>query len=164
MVLIDNIEIVAPRAESAAREFERRVLTALMAQMDLLVGKQVIVLATTSRLQALDPQIRRNGRFDVELAVQIPDRARRVQILRKFLLPHGLSDAHVCEVAAMTPGYVPADVHQLVKEAVIDSLRHQNTAAQPAPLTLSNFMAAVRAVQPTTKREGFATIPSLRME
>ena len=123
LIFIDEIDAIAPKRETAQREMERRIVAQLLTCMDELNfnatgGQSVIVLGATNRPDALDPALRRAGRFDREIALGIPDEAARGRILavqaRRLRLAGGLD---LAEIAKKTPGYVGADLSALAKEA-----------------------------------------------
>ncbi|CAL6086214.1 AAA_family ATPase [Hexamita inflata] len=156
VIFIDQLDILAIKSENATREFEKRLVAQLNNQLDTVQGHRVIVLGATSKLTQLDTSLRRPGRFDVEIEILVPNRVQRCEILSKFLT--SLPQSEISEIAALTPGYVPADIYQLLREASIDA----NIKQQPQ-LTIDNFKVAVKKVQPTAKREGFATIPEFSL-
>jgi ribosome biogenesis ATPase len=152
----------------------------------------VIVIAATNRPDALDPALRRAGRFDRELSLGIPDEDARERILyvlsRKLKLSNNIDFRYL---AKRTAGYVGADLHALMKEAAViainrifdeqlpfittdlakrtqvsfqlRSIQTPLTPAQLQPLCIEmiDFEDALKKVQPSSKREGFATIPDV---
>ena len=125
IVFIDEIDAIAAKREQSQRGMEKRIVTQLISCMDALTlevtdGKAVIVIGATSRPDALDPGLRRTGRFDREICLGVPDDAGRAAILRvvtrKMNLP---ADFDYFAIARMTPGYVGADLAALAKEAAI---------------------------------------------
>lgn len=130
IVFIDEIDVLAPRRDSASREMERRILAQFIASLDDIQGSGVFILATTSRPESIDPVLRRAGRLDKEIGLGIPDEGTRLEILqalvRKVRIGKSVS---LNELANSTPGYVGADLDALVKEAGVAAvirLRNQN--------------------------------------
>jgi ribosome biogenesis ATPase len=182
IVFIDEIDTIAGRRESAQREMERRIVGQLLTCMDQLGqawrehGKVVCVLGATNRPEAIDSALRRAGRFDREIPLGIPtldERKSILEVLTKRLALEDDVDFH--ELAALTPGYVGADLHLLVKEASILAIQRMYKALEAAgelqdasSALLGNFKVsftelkdAVKRVQPSAMREGFTTIPNV---
>eukprot|EP00922_Rhytidocystis_sp_ex-Travisia-forbesii_P041134 GHVS01061387.1.p1 GENE.GHVS01061387.1~~GHVS01061387.1.p1 ORF type:complete len:757 (+),score=145.70 GHVS01061387.1:190-2460(+) len=120
VVFIDEIDAITPKRDTAAREMERRIVAQLGASMDALAGTFVVVLGATNRVEALDPMIRRNGRFDRELAIPIPDEASRCQMLKSMCSTMKLSaEIDFSAIAKLTPGFVGADIQAVTREAAL---------------------------------------------
>ena len=203
LVFLDEIDAITPKRESAQREMEKRIVAQLLTCMDDLAldktgGKAVIVLAATNRPDSLDPALRRGGRFDKEINLGVPNEAVREQILRaitrQMILSQGFDFHHL---AKMTPGFVGADLNDLVSTAgsaaikrYLDTLKTESNevdvddntapvsetvselrrlikrAKEPMvaemttiSITTDDFLTALPKIQPSSKREGFATIP-----
>ena len=204
LVFIDEIDAITPKRESAQREMEKRIVAQLLTCMDDLAlektgGKAVIVIAATNRPDSLDPALRRGGRFDKEVNLSVPSEAVREQILRALTRQMSLSgDFDFQHMAKLTPGFVGADLNDLVSTAgytaikrFLDALKTESIgdmdvdtdspgisprvrelrhligrAKEPTPkdiqaisITNSDFLTALPKIQPSSKREGFATIP-----
>ncbi|KAH9012691.1 P-loop containing nucleoside triphosphate hydrolase protein [Lactarius pseudohatsudake] len=238
LLFIDEIDAITPKRETAQREMERRIVAQFLTCMDELSwektdNKPVMVIGATNRPDALDPALRRAGRFDHEIGMTVPDDEARAQILRVLcakLRLDGQFDFNV--LAKATPGYVGADLSALTGAAGIiavkrifknisdptivpgsslptvetdapmqidadapaisgpptpspevspfaqptaSSLAHSPIArflqSHPGPLTpallaplcitADDFMLALKEVQPSALREGFATIPDV---
>ncbi|EPY19108.1 ribosome biogenesis ATPase [Strigomonas culicis] len=191
IVFIDEIDTIAGRREDAGRGMESRIVGQLLSCMDQ-VGqawrehnKVVCVMGATNRPEALDTALRRAGRFDREIALGIPSIDERQSILKIICEKLNLAeDVDFFEIANMTPGYVGADLHLLVKEACLLAIRRKSseldaeterTTLEPAPdasaaanVDLTNFCVtydelkeATLRVQPSAMREGFTTIPNV---
>lgn len=242
LIFLDEIDAITPKRDGGAqREMERRIVAQLLTLMDELTlentdGKPVIVLGATNRPDALDSALRRAGRFDREICLNVPNEEQRSSILKAMTRRLRLEDERFDfrELAKLTPGYVGADLRSLVTAAgiaainrifegmaddeaslVADSLpvvlgpessvestslilpvdaltvsgttpmeldvatqpkssvsplqlflaRHPDplTPEQLAPLriTYADFLQALPTIQPTAKREGFATVPDV---
>jgi ribosome biogenesis ATPase len=211
LIFIDEIDSITPKRESAQREMEKRIVAQLLTCMDDLAlektgGKAVIVLAATNRPDALDPALRRGGRFDKEINLGVPNEAVREMILRAMTRNMLLSEVFPFrELAKQTPGFVGADLKDLVSTAgaaaikrYLDALKTDGIAMEIADsnemevinetapgsqtvlelrrlikrakeppseddtgihITFSDFQIALPKIQPSAKREGFATIP-----
>lgn len=129
LMFIDEIDAITPKRESAQREMEKRIVAQLLICMDDLApektdGKPVIVLAATNRPDSLDPALRRGGRFDKEINMNVPTEAVREKILET--LTRGLSladDVDLLALAKRTPGFVGADLNDLVSTASATAVR-----------------------------------------
>lgn len=178
IVFLDEIDAIAPKRESVVGEVEKRVVAQLLALMDGLNRRQqVIVIAATNLPNAIDPALRRPGRFDREIAIPIPDRHGRLQILeihsRGMPLAAGVDLEHL---AAITHGFVGADLEALCKEAAMLCLRRlmadldfgQRTVPydQLARLEvgMDDFLAALAEIEPSAVREVFVEVPDVRWE
>ncbi|AEY97872.1 FAFR188Wp [Eremothecium gossypii FDAG1] len=220
LVFFDEIDAITPKRDGGAqREMERRIVAQLLTSMDELSfektnGKPVIIIGATNRPDSLDSALRRAGRFDREISLNVPNELSRMHILKKMtsnLKVDGEID--FLKLAKLTPGFVGADLKALATAAgtcaikrifqnyasvaasdgamEIDSDNNQsslkNTAdvIEPLPLstiqvflknyteplneqqlstlsiTYEDFLKALPTIQPTAKREGFATVPDV---
>jgi transitional endoplasmic reticulum ATPase len=178
IVFLDEIDAIAPRREQVVGEVEKRVVSQLLALMDGLSKRQnVIVIAATNIPNALDPALRRPGRFDREISIPIPDRNGRLEILeihsRGMPLAQDVDMAHLAEI---THGFVGADLEALCREAAMICLRRIMSeidfalAGIPYELLaklevhLDDFVAALREVEPSAIREVFVEVPDVRWQ
>ncbi|KAG5437973.1 hypothetical protein PCANB_000319 [Pneumocystis canis] len=233
LIFIDEIDAVTPKRENAQREMERRIVAQFLTCMDDLSlektdGKPVLIIGATNRPDSLDPALRRAGRFDHEICLNVPNELGREKILRKLLKKLRLSgNFDYKKLAKMTPGYVGADLNSLVTASGIAaikrifrllqnnmpmnemtvSLSNENplehidkmgkenmTKMDLDPLhisddsenisiiryflktypntlpdnilslmciTLDDFLEALPKIQPSSKREGFSTVPDV---
>jgi transitional endoplasmic reticulum ATPase len=125
IIFIDEIDSIAPKREEVSGDVEKRVVAQLLTLMDGLEARgQVIVIGATNRPDALDPALRRPGRFDVEIEIPVPNRRARLEILKVHTRNVPLaSDVDLDEIAEKTHGYTGADIAALVKEAALYSIR-----------------------------------------
>ncbi|HEX9737442.1 MAG TPA: AAA family ATPase [Thermoanaerobaculia bacterium] len=175
VLFLDEIDAIAPSRERVQGEVEKRVVAQLLALMDgLAPRRQVIVLAATNRPNALDPALRRPGRFDREIMIPVPDRAGRREILELHSLRMPLAeDVDVGHLAAVTHGFVGADLEALCREAAMSRLRRilpridLDLAEIPAAeldaleVTMDDFLAALHEVQPSALREVAIEVPNV---
>jgi transitional endoplasmic reticulum ATPase len=178
IIFMDEIDAIAPRREQVVGDVEKRVVAQLLALMDGLTKRQnVIVIAATNIPNALDPALRRPGRFDREIAIPIPDRHGRLDILeihsRGMPLAQDVALEHLAEI---THGFVGADLEALCREAAMICLRRlmpdidYGLAAVPyeqlAQLEVhrDDFLAALREVEPSAIREVFVEVPDVRWQ
>jgi len=125
IVFLDEIDAIAPKRETVVGEVEKRVVAQLLALLDGLRSRgQVIVIGATNIPNVLDPALRRPGRFDREIAIRAPDRKGRQEILEIHTRGMPLaSDVDVDHLAAITHGFVGADLEALCREAAMICLR-----------------------------------------
>jgi transitional endoplasmic reticulum ATPase len=175
IIFIDEIDAIAPRREQVVGDVEKRVVAQLLALMDGLNKRQhVIVIAATNIPNALDPALRRPGRFDREIAISIPDRNGRKEILDIHSLGMPLGpDVDITHLAAITHGFVGADLEALCREAAIVCLRRImpeiDFAAAHIPyealmkleVHMRDFFEALREVEPSAIREVFVEVPDV---
>ena len=177
IIFIDEIDSIAPKREEVVGEVEKRVVAQLLALMDGLKERgKVIVIGATNRPEALDPALRRPGRFDREIEIPPPDKRARREILAVHTRNMPLADdVDLEKIADMTHGYTGADLAALVKEAAMSALRRfiqsENIDLnQPIPaekleklvVKMEDFLVAMRSIQPSLMREVIVEIPEVR--
>jgi len=125
IVFIDEIDSIAPKREEVTGEVERRVVSQMLSLMDGLEARgKVIVISATNRPNAIDPALRRPGRFDREIEIKVPDKKGRRDILNIHTRNMPLSDdVDLAKIAGVSHGYVGADLEYLCKEAAMKCLR-----------------------------------------
>src|SRR5579859_6441321 len=163
IIFIDEIDALAPKRggenESALDVTDGRVVATLLTLMDGMQGSgRVVVVAATNRPNAIDPALRRPGRFDKELEIGIPDANARLEILRLQMrkMPHILPDTYVQSVAAKTHGYVGADLIALCTEAGMHCIKngvHNNIPETSMKIDQSDIEAALLVVRASAMRE-----------
>ena len=177
IIFIDEIDAIAPKREemSGDRQVERRVVAQLLALMDGLESRgNVIVIAATNIPNTLDPALRRPGRFDREIAISVPDKDGRMEILEIHTRGMPLrEDVDLPHLAAVTHGFVGADLEALSREAAMSALRRImpdiDFAQARIPyeklmaleVTTDDFQAAQSEVEPSAIREVFTEIPDV---
>jgi transitional endoplasmic reticulum ATPase len=178
IVFLDEIDSLAPKRENVQGEVEKRVVAQLLALMDGLEARgQVIVIGATNLPGLLDPALRRPGRFDREIEIGIPDAASRLEILEIHTRGMPLADdVDVAKLAAITHGFVGADLHALTREAAMTTLRavmpeiDLGTEGLPYELllalkvTMAHFLSAFAEIEPSGVREVAVEIPNVRWE
>jgi transitional endoplasmic reticulum ATPase len=125
IVFVDEIDSIAPKREEVTGEVERRVVSQMLSLMDGLEARgKVIVISATNRPNAIDPALRRPGRFDREIEIKVPDKKGRADILNIHTRNMPLADnVELKRIAAVSHGYVGADLEYLCKEAAMKCLR-----------------------------------------
>jgi ribosome biogenesis ATPase len=208
LIFIDEIDVIAPKRDSAQSQMEKRIVAQLLISMDSLAmegndGKPVIVLSATNRPDSLDPALRRGGRFDTEINMGVPNEPMREMILRALTREPALAeDVDFSLLAKRTAGFVGADLKDLVSKAgtwsmdqyraalekqaadnemeLDDEVEHSSALvrstrrlikrsrdkemAEPEGFTdtsisMQAFEAVLPTIVPSSKREGFATVP-----
>jgi transitional endoplasmic reticulum ATPase len=177
IIFIDEIDAIAPKREELGgdRQVERRVVAQLLALMDGLESRgNVIVVGATNIPNTLDPALRRPGRFDREIAIGAPDRAGRLEIMEIHTRGMPLAENVLLEqLAAITHGFVGADLAALCREAAMSALRRLmpdiDFAQAHIPyeklmtleVTMDDFTNALAEVEPSAIREVFTEIPEV---
>jgi len=176
IIFIDEIDAIAPKREEVTGEVERRVVAQLLALMDGLKGRgQVIVIGATNRLNAVDPALRRPGRFDREIAFPVPDKRARREILQVHTRNMPLAeDVNLDELAEITHGFTGADLAALCREAAMRALRRflpKIDLSKPSippeilkelKVTRQDFLDALKDIQPSALREVYVEVPEVR--
>src|SRR5438876_574620 len=176
IIFIDEIDSIAPKREEVTGEVERRVVSQMLALMDGLEGRgKVIVIAATNRPNALDPALRRPGRFDREIEIRIPDKKGRYDILLIHTRNMPLAeDVNLEKIASISHGYVGADLEYLCKEATMKCLRRLlpeiNLADEKIPaetldklvVNEEDYQFAFREVTPAGMREVYIEKPDIK--
>ena len=177
IVFIDEIDAIAPKREEVTGEVERRVVAQLLALMDGLKTRgKVIVIAATNRPEALDPALRRPGRFDREIEVGVPTKNGRKEILQIHTRGMPLENVDLDHLANITYGFVGADLEALCKEAAMNSLRRIlpeiNLEEEKIPpevlekirVTRKDFEEALKAIEPSAMREVYVQTPNVKWD
>src|SRR5919205_29719 len=175
IIFIDEIDSIAPKREEVTGEVERRVVSQLLSLMDGLEARgKVIVMAATNRQNAIDPALRRPGRFDREIEIKVPDKRGRLEILQIHTRNMPLdTDVDHQRIAEVTHGFVGADIEYLCKEAAMKCLRRllpelnlEDEKLAPEVLdkliiTRSDFENAIKDVMPSAMREVYLEPPDV---
>ncbi|MBY9001200.1 MAG: AAA family ATPase, partial [Candidatus Heimdallarchaeota archaeon] len=177
ILFIDELDAIAPKREEVTGEVERRIVAQMLALMDGLESRgQVIVIGATNRVNAIDPALRRPGRFDREIEIGIPDRDGRYEVL--LIHTRGMpleKDVDLNRLADLTHGFVGADISALVKESAMQSLRRmlpELNLEEEIPMEVlqkihvinDDFRNALRTIEPSALREVFVEIPDVNWE
>jgi transitional endoplasmic reticulum ATPase len=175
IVFIDELDAIAPKREEVTGEVERRVVAQLLSLMDGLKSRgKVVVIGATNRPQALDPALRRPGRFDREIVIGVPDRDGRLEILQIHTRGMPLAkDVDLNVLASVTHGFVGADLEAICKEAAMSALRKilpeiklEEKVIPPEVLenlqvTKEDFDDALKMVEPSAMREVLIEVPNV---
>jgi len=178
IIFIDEIDAIAPKREEVTGEVEKRVVSQLLALMDGLKARgRVVVIGATNRPNALDPALRRPGRFDREIEIGVPNEQGRLEILQIHTRGMPLSDdVDLKKIASVTHGFVGADLEALCKEAAMRALRRilpeidfeKDTVPAEVlnkiTVTMEDFMDALKDVEPSAMREVLLEIPEVKWD
>jgi transitional endoplasmic reticulum ATPase len=177
IIFIDEIDAIAPKREEVTGEVERRVVSQLLTLMDGLKKRgKVVVIAATNRPNAVDPALRRGGRFDREIELPVPDRNGRLEILKIHTRSMPLDkDVDLNWLADISYGYVGADILALAKEAAMSVLRRvlpeikwreekelPKEIIEKLIVKKSDFESALHMVEPSAMREVLVEVPKVK--
>ncbi|MHA2295919.1 MAG: CDC48 family AAA ATPase [Candidatus Hodarchaeales archaeon] len=178
IIFIDELDSIASKREEVTGEVERRVVAQLLSLMDGLKDRgNVVVIGATNRPNALDPALRRGGRFDREIEIGVPDKESRLEILRIHTRGMPLDNSvDIKHMASVTHGFVGADLQNLAKESAMLSLRRvmpeinldedeiPREVLEKIVIMQSDFKNALAEIQPSALREVFVEIPDVKWE
>ncbi|HJM13998.1 MAG TPA: CDC48 family AAA ATPase [Candidatus Nitrosopelagicus sp.] len=183
IIFVDEIDSIAPKREEVTGEVERRVVSQMLSLMDGLEARgKVIVISATNRPNAIDPALRRPGRFDREIEIKVPDKKGRHEILQIHTrnMPLAADEqefpVNIDKISAVSHGYVGADLEYLCKEAAMKCLRRLlpelNLEEEKIPpetldkliVNADDFRKALVEVTPSGMREVFIENPDVSWE
>jgi len=175
IIFMDELDSIAPKREEAGGDVERRVVAQLLSLMDGLEERgEVVVIGATNRVDAIDPALRRGGRFDREIEIGVPDRDGRKEILQVHTRNMPLSDdIDIDEYAETTHGFVGADIASLAKEAGMNAIRRirpqidleeeeiDAEILESIEITSRDMKEALKGIEPSALREVFVEVPDV---
>jgi len=172
ILFIDEIETILGKREQANKEMERRIVAQIMTCIDDINDKQfkelnnpVFIIGATSKPEFIDNSMRRSGRFDKEIHIGFPTLEMREKMIRKITENNIISNnVNYYELAKSTPGFLAADLQSLVRVAGHHSIKRcveNNINIELININEIDFEYAIKIIQPTSKREGFSTIPNV---
>ncbi len=178
IIFIDELDAIAPKREEVTGEVERRVVAQLLALMDGLSGRgNVIVIGATNRRSALDPALRRPGRFDREIEIGVPDKQGRYEVVQIHTRGMPLAeDVTLKKLSEMTHGYTGADLAALCRETAMKALRRYlpqiNLEEERVPpsvlermeVKMEDFLNAYKEITPTAMREVYIEVPTVHWD
>ena len=176
VIFLDELDSIAPRRDEVQGEVERRVVAQLLTLMDGMSGRgNVIVIAATNRVEAIDPALRRPGRFDREIEIGVPAKEGREEILQIHTRGMPMEDVNLNHLASITHGFAGADLAALAREAAMKALRRylpeiELDRAIPAAILEkmrvipADFQGALREIEPSAMREVLIEIPTVNWE
>ena len=175
IIFIDELDSIAPKREDVSGEVERRVVAQLLTLLDGMQGRDnVIVIGATNRPDAIDPALRRGGRFDRELEIGVPDKNGRAEIIGIHTRGMPISDDFEIDwLLDNTHGFVGADISALVREAAMKALRRYlpeidldeeqipAEVLEKMEVKMSDFKLAIKEIEPSALREIFLEVPEV---
>ncbi|MEZ3115926.1 CDC48 family AAA ATPase [Halobaculum sp. MBLA0147] len=175
IIFMDELDSIAPKREETSGDVERRVVAQLLSLMDGLEERgEVVVIGATNRVDAIDPALRRGGRFDREIEVGVPDREGRKEIMQVHTRNMPLSEEIDLDAYAdNTHGFVGADLESLAKEAGMNALRRirpeidleddeiDAEILERIEVTDDDLKEAMRGIEPSALREVFVEVPDV---
>ena len=178
IIFIDEIDSIAPKREEVTGEVERRIVAQLLSLMDGMKSRgKVVVIAATNRVDAIDPALRRPGRFDREIEIGVPNRDGRLEVLQIHTRGMPLDkDVDLQRLADISHGFVGADLQALAREAAIRALRRVlpdiNLSSESIPIDtlrkiivrMQDFMDVIKETEPSAMREVFVEVPDIKWE
>jgi transitional endoplasmic reticulum ATPase len=176
IIFIDEIDSIAPKREEVTGEVEKRVVSQLLSLMDGLQSRgKVVVIGATNRPNALDPALRRPGRFDREIEIGVPNKDGRLQVLQIHTRGMPLTkDVDLKHLANVTHGFVGADLEALTKEAALHARRRIlpeiDFEAESVPAEILNkiivdmndFQESLKEIEPSAMREVLVEVPNVK--
>ena len=178
IIFIDEIDAIAPKREETHGEVERRVVSQLLTMMDGLNSRgQVIIIGATNRVNAIDPALRRPGRFDREIVIGVPNKKGRLETLKIHSRGMPLhKNIDLDYLASKTHGFVGADLESLTKEAAMNVLRNNldkikidednihPEVLEKLIIKQEDFESALKIVRPSAMREILIETPNIGWE
>ncbi len=175
IIFIDEIDAIAPRRENIHGETEKRIVAQLLTLMDGMSNRgDVVVIGATNIPEAVDPALRRPGRFDRELEISIPDRLGRTEILQVHIRGMPLVNVNLNEIVDLTNGFSGADLNALCKEAALKAIKRlmpkiskesskhlSRELLDELVITHEDFLDALNVVEPSAIREVMVQIPNV---
>ncbi|MBA3977334.1 MAG: CDC48 family AAA ATPase [Nitrosopumilus sp.] len=178
IIFIDEIDSIAPKREEVTGETERRIVAQLLSLMDGMTSRgKVVVIAATNRVNAIDPALRRPGRFDREIEIGVPNRDGRLEVLQIHTRGMPIDrDVNLEKLADISHGFVGADLQALAKEAAMRALRRVlpdiNLSSEGIPVEtlrkiivrMQDFMDVIKEMEPSAMREVFVEVPDIKWD
>ncbi|MHC1631685.1 MAG: CDC48 family AAA ATPase [Methanotrichaceae archaeon] len=174
IIFIDELDSITPKRSEVMGEVERRVVAQLLSMMDGLTERgQVVVIGATNRVDAIDPALRRPGRFDREIEIGVPDKNDRLEIFQIHIRNMPIDDTvNIESLADLTNGFVGADINALCREAAMKALRRYlpdmgmgdnvpKEVIDQMMVTGEDFRNALKEIEPSAMREVMVEIPEV---
>ena len=175
IIFIDELDSIAPKREDVSGEVERRVVAQLLTLLDGMQGRDnVVVIGATNRQDAIDPALRRPGRFDREIEIGVPDKNGRSEIIGIHTRGMPISDDFDVDwLLDNTNGFVGADISALVRESAMKALRRYlpeidldeehipPEVLEKMAVIMADFRLAIKEVEPSALREIYLEVPEV---
>jgi SpoVK/Ycf46/Vps4 family AAA+-type ATPase len=177
IIFLDEIDALCPSREETSSEMQKRIVASLLSLMDGCEPlNSVVVIAATNRPNAIDPALRRPGRFDREIEIGVPNQQSRYEILKLILskIPNNIEDSDLKQISDTTHGYVGADLTALCREACLNALKNNvdkdlktisfEELSETVLVSLNDLKIGKTIVSPSAMREVALQIPSTKWE
>lgn len=171
IILLEDIDNLCPKKNNSSTDHERRVLAQLIMLFDNLqnTNNDVVIMATTTKLDLVDSSLKRPGRLDMEFEIYVPTPSMRTEILIKLLskIPHTLSHEDIQKISFDTHGFVGADLYGLCSKAIINAVKCQkdNIMLDNEPkITKTDFQHALITTKPSAMKEVLVEISNVRWD
>jgi len=175
IIFIDELDSIAPKREDVSGEVERRVVAQLLTLLDGMQGRDnVVVIGATNRQDAIDPALRRPGRFDREIEIGVPDKNGRAEIIEIHTRGMPISDDFDVDwLLDNTHGFVGADISALVRESAMKALRRYlpeidldeeqipPEVLEKMAVIMADFRMAIKEIEPSALREIYLEVPEV---
>ena len=175
IIFIDELDSIAPKREDVSGEVERRVVAQLLTLLDGIQGRDnVVVIGATNRQDAIDPALRRPGRFDREIEIGVPDKNGRAEIIEIHTRGMPISDDFDVDwLLDNTHGFVGADISALVRESAMKALRRYlpeidldeeqipPEVLEKMAVIMADFRMAIKEIEPSALREIYLEVPEV---
>lgn len=175
IIFIDELDSIAPKREDVSGEVERRVVAQLLTLLDGMQGRDnVVVIGATNRQDAIDPALRRPGRFDREIEIGVPDKNGRAEIIEIHTRGMPISDDFEVDwLLDNTHGFVGADISALVRESAMKALRRYlpeidldeeqipPEVLEKMAVIMADFRMAIKEIEPSALREIYLEVPEV---
>ena len=151
IIFFDELDSIAPVRGMGDGSAWERVVAQMLTSMDGVEGlRNVTVMGATNRPDMVDPALLRPGRFDRLILVGKPDADSRLGILKVHTRRIPLGDVDLAAIAAMTDGYVGADLAAVCREAGLVAYREDPDADR---VLMRHFESALKAVGPSVTQD-----------
>jgi len=175
IIFMDELDSIAAQRGESGGDVEKRVVAQLLSLMDGLEEREdVVVIGATNRVDAIDPALRRGGRFDREIEVSAPDQKGRREIFDVHTRSMPLADdINLDDYAEKTHGFVGADIESLCKESAMTAIRRVKPELELEKDTIDaevlekieiiedDLKNALRDIEPSALREVFVEVPDV---
>lgn len=169
IILLEDIDNLCPKRSNSSTDHERRVLAQLITLFDDLqsTNSNIVIMATTSKLDFIDSSLRRPGRLDMEFEIYVPTPSMRTEIFIKLLskIPNTLSHEDIQNISFVTHGFVGADLYGLCSKAIINAVKYQRNKIMldnEPKVTMTDFHHALITTKPSAMKEVLVEVPNVR--
>ncbi|XP_029178349.1 ATPase family protein 2 homolog isoform X2 [Nylanderia fulva] len=166
IILLEDIDNLCPKRSNSSTDHERRVLAQLITLFDDLhsIKSDILIMATTTKLDFVDSSLRRPGRLDMEFEIYVPTPNMRTEILIKLLskIPNTLSHEDIQSISFDTHGFVGADLYGLCSKAIINAVKRRQKFDDEPKVTMTDFYNALITTKPSAMKEVLVEVSNVR--